>query len=72
MYKCIPGRYSLEIFFHHHPPPLQTKKGGRQQNNPDLDNIQLLTILAVIFVQDRNTFHRFDKFNSKYNPIGQL
>lgn len=21
--------------------------------------------------QDRNTFHRFDKFNAKYNPIGQ-
>lgn len=21
--------------------------------------------------QDRNTFHRFDKFNSKYNPIGE-
>ena len=20
---------------------------------------------------DRNTFHRFDKFNSKYNPIGE-
>jgi AMP deaminase len=22
-------------------------------------------------LQDRNTFHRFDKFNSKYNPIGE-
>lgn len=22
-------------------------------------------------VQDRNTFHRFDKFNAKYNPIGE-
>ena len=21
--------------------------------------------------KDRNTFHRFDKFNAKYNPIGQ-
>lgn len=21
--------------------------------------------------QDRNTFHRFDKFNAKYNPIGE-
>lgn len=20
---------------------------------------------------DRNTFHRFDKFNSKYNPVGE-
>jgi len=22
-------------------------------------------------VKDRNTFHRFDKFNSKYNPVGE-
>jgi hypothetical protein len=22
-------------------------------------------------VQDRNTFHRFDKFNAKYNPVGE-
>ena len=25
----------------------------------------------TIFLQDRNTFHRFDKFNAKYNPIGE-
>lgn len=24
-----------------------------------------------IVLQDRNTFHRFDKFNAKYNPIGE-
>merc|ERR1711994_163077 len=24
-----------------------------------------------ISFQDRNTFHRFDKFNAKYNPIGE-
>ncbi len=23
------------------------------------------------FLKDRNTFHRFDKFNAKYNPIGE-
>ena len=23
------------------------------------------------FAQDRNTFHRFDKFNAKYNPVGE-
>ena len=23
------------------------------------------------FQQDRNTFHRFDKFNAKYNPVGE-
>ena len=27
-------------------------------------------ILCDLF-QDRNTFHRFDKFNAKYNPIGE-
>lgn len=28
--------------------------------------------LFIFFhLQDRNTFHRFDKFNAKYNPIGQ-
>lgn len=26
----------------------------------------------LLFMQDRNTFHRFDKFNSKYNPIGEF
>lgn len=25
----------------------------------------------ILFLQDRNTFHRFDKFNAKYNPIGE-
>lgn len=28
--------------------------------------------LSQFFLQqDRNTFHRFDKFNAKYNPIGE-
>ena len=25
----------------------------------------------LLFLQDRNTFHRFDKFNAKYNPVGE-
>jgi len=25
----------------------------------------------VVHIKDRNTFHRFDKFNSKYNPVGE-
>ncbi len=28
-------------------------------------------IVFQLFLQDRNTFHRFDKFNAKYNPIGE-
>lgn len=28
-------------------------------------------IFLLLFLQDRNTFHRFDKFNAKYNPIGE-
>ena len=31
----------------------------------------LVTELLLVLSQDRNTFHRFDKFNSKYNPIGK-
>lgn len=27
--------------------------------------------LFQLSLQDRNTFHRFDKFNAKYNPIGE-
>lgn len=34
-------------------------------NTYDL-NVDMLDVHA-----DRNTFHRFDKFNAKYNPIGQ-
>lgn len=28
-------------------------------------------LLLSLSPQDRNTFHRFDKFNAKYNPIGE-
>ena len=28
-------------------------------------------IFIVVSIKDRNTFHRFDKFNSKYNPVGE-
>lgn len=34
----------------------------------------ILPSLSLSFsfsMQDRNTFHRFDKFNAKYNPIGE-
>ena len=27
--------------------------------------------MSPFSLQDRNTFHRFDKFNAKYNPIGE-
>lgn len=30
-----------------------------------------LILFLFLFPQDRNTFHRFDKFNAKYNPIGE-
>ena len=26
---------------------------------------------CISLFQDRNTFHRFDKFNAKYNPVGE-
>ena len=27
--------------------------------------------MILMYFQDRNTFHRFDKCNAKYNPIGE-
>ena len=30
-----------------------------------------LTVDMLDVHADRNTFHRFDKFNSKYNPVGE-
>ena len=33
--------------------------------------IVIRSIFYWFLPQDRNTFHRFDKFNSKYNPIGK-
>lgn len=34
--------------------------------------VQYINMLNSFVLKDRNTFHRFDKFNSKYNPIGKL
>ena len=34
-------------------------------------NSQSFRIASFFHNKDRNTFHRFDKFNAKYNPIGQ-
>lgn len=31
----------------------------------------LLCCRVQFCYQDRNTFHRFDKFNAKYNPVGE-
>ena len=30
-----------------------------------------LGLIFFVLLKDRNTFHRFDKFNAKYNPIGE-
>lgn len=35
------------------------------------DYVNLTGTVFRLFLQDRNTFHRFDKFNAKYNPIGE-
>ena len=31
----------------------------------------MIVLYIYMIFQDRNTFHRFDKFNAKYNPIGE-
>lgn len=35
-------------------------------------HLWLLTVIwsSVLFLQGRQTFQRFDKFNAKYNPVG--
>ncbi|CAF4866701.1 unnamed protein product [Pieris macdunnoughi] len=47
--------------------PKTLKSVFEEMNLDDYDlNIDLLDVHA-----DRNTFHRFDKFNAKYNPVGE-
>ena len=36
-----------------------------------LVDISHVPFTSLFSLQDRNTFHRFDKFNAKYNPIGE-
>ena len=31
----------------------------------------IILYFVYFYLKDRNTFHRFDKFNAKYNPIGE-
>ena len=33
--------------------------------------VSLCLNVGELCPQDRNTFHRFDKFNAKYNPVGE-
>ncbi|OWA53532.1 AMP deaminase 2 [Hypsibius exemplaris] len=47
--------------------PMTLSEVFRSMNLTAYDlNVDMLDVHA-----DRNTFHRFDKFNTKYNPIGQ-
>ncbi|XP_060713765.1 AMP deaminase 2-like isoform X2 [Tachysurus vachellii] len=51
-------------------------EGGRGQTLTDVfHNMNLtaydLSVDTLDMHADRNTFHRFDKFNAKYNPIGE-
>ncbi|XP_002735956.1 AMP deaminase 2 [Saccoglossus kowalevskii] len=52
------------------------KENGRVQTLKEVfEDMKLtpydLTVDMLDVHADRNTFHRFDKFNSKYNPIGE-
>lgn len=45
---------------------------NRNSQSTFLDDGKSKFHVGFVFVtQDRNTFHRFDKFNAKYNPIGE-
>ncbi|CAH1263081.1 AMPD2 [Branchiostoma lanceolatum] len=52
------------------------KNGGKEQTLKEVfENLNLtayeLNVDSLDVHADRNTFHRFDKFNHKYNPMGQ-
>lgn len=40
-------------------------------NSPTAFYSVIVFMSLFLLLQDRNTFHRFDKFNAKYNPIGE-
>lgn len=45
---------------------------ARRQQRPIFPRLSLSVSFSLyLSTQDRNTFHRFDKFNAKYNPIGE-
>lgn len=45
---------------------------ARRQQGHIVPRLSLsLSFSLYLSTQDRNTFHRFDKFNAKYNPIGE-
>nr|XP_055073443.1 AMP deaminase 2 isoform X3 [Misgurnus anguillicaudatus] len=59
-----------------YPDEIVHMEGGRGQTLMDVfENMNLtaydLSVDTLDMHADRNTFHRFDKFNSKYNPIGE-
>uniref|UniRef100_A0A672PMM0 AMP deaminase n=1 Tax=Sinocyclocheilus grahami TaxID=75366 RepID=A0A672PMM0_SINGR len=65
--KCAMKKYPDEIVH---------MEGGRGQTLMEVfENMNLtaydLSVDTLDMHADRNTFHRFDKFNSKYNPIGE-
>ncbi|XP_028853835.1 AMP deaminase 2 isoform X2 [Denticeps clupeoides] len=59
-----------------YPKEIVHMENGRGQTLMDVfENMNLtaydLSVDTLDMHADRNTFHRFDKFNSKYNPIGE-
>lgn len=59
-----------------YPDEIVHMEGGRGQTLMEVfENMNLtaydLSVDTLDMHADRNTFHRFDKFNSKYNPIGE-
>ncbi|KTF83002.1 hypothetical protein cypCar_00048835 [Cyprinus carpio] len=59
-----------------YPDEIVHMEGGRGQTLTEVfEDMNLtaydLSVDTLDMHADRNTFHRFDKFNSKYNPIGE-
>ncbi|XP_026468653.1 AMP deaminase 2-like isoform X3 [Ctenocephalides felis] len=56
-----------EVVTHTNGKPMTLKEVFQSMNLTTYD----LTVDMLDVHADRNTFHRFDKFNAKYNPIGE-
>jgi AMP deaminase len=77
--SCMNQKHLLRFIkskIRNHPDDVVIVRGGERLTLAGLfEKLDLraydLTVDLLDVHADRNTFHRFDKFNSKYNPIGE-
>ncbi|UKJ88848.2 adenosine monophosphate deaminase 2 (isoform L) isoform 3 [Theileria orientalis] len=77
--SCMNQKHLLRFIkcaMKNHPDEIVHVEQGREQTLREVfESMNLtaydLSVDTLDMHADRNTFHRFDKFNSKYNPIGE-